>query len=148
MALMHVLILGFGGLLLAIPVVLHLLMQPKPKVVTFPAIRFVQQMQRTNQRSLLLKHWLLLAIRCLLLLVVAAALARPSTNSAAFGDWLNVGAGGFLSLLCGLVFVFALLGSKPANIPLRLLLARFWHWLSPGRVIRSLRRRERAPATC
>ncbi len=120
MALMHGMILALGGLLLAIPVVLHLLMRPKPKVVTFPALRFVQQMERTNQRSLRLRHWVLLAIRCLLLLAVAATLARPSASSATFGDWLNVGAGALLSLICGLLFLFALFGSRPANLPLAL----------------------------
>ncbi len=121
MALMHVLILALGGGLLVVPVVLHLLMQPKPKPLPFPALRFVQQMQRTNQRSLRLRHWLLLALRCLLLLAAAAALARPSASSASFGNWLSVGGGGLLSLLCGLLLVFALLGSRPANIPLALI---------------------------
>lgn len=132
MAMMHGVILGIGALLLAVPVLLHLLMQPKPKLITFPAMRFVQQMQRTNQRSLQLRHWLLLALRCLLLLAVAAAFARPSTSSAAFGDWLGVGAGLVLAGLCGLLLAFALIGNKPANLPLAavvgviLLIALLW----------------------
>ena len=118
MALAHVLILGLGGLLVGIPILLHLLMQPKPKSYKFPALRFVKQMQSSNQRSLNLRHWLLLLLRCLLLLVLAAALAKPSTVSSAFGNWLGVGIGGVLSLLVGLLLMYALVWSKPANLPL------------------------------
>ena len=120
MALAHVLILGLGGLLVAIPIVLHMLMQPKPKAYQFPALRFVKEMHATNQRSLNLRHWLLLLLRCLLLLAVAAAFAKPSTVSNAFGNWLGVGAGGVLSLLVGLILVYALIWSRPSNIPLAL----------------------------
>ncbi len=118
MSLAHGLILGLGSLLVGIPILLHLLMQPKPKHFAFPALRFVRQMHRTNQRSLQLRHWLLLALRCLLILALVAAFARPSTSSAAFGDWLSVGGGGLLSLLTGLLLLYALVWSKPANIPL------------------------------
>ena len=64
MAVAHVLILGLGALLVAVPIVLHLLMRPKPQVITFPALRFVKEMHTTNQRSLNLRHWLLLLLRC------------------------------------------------------------------------------------
>ncbi len=118
MALAHALILGLGGLLIAIPIILHLLMQPKPKALQFPALRFVKEMRQTNQRSLNLRHWLLLLLRCLLLLAVAAAFARPSTSSSDFGNWLGLGVGAVLSLFVGLLLLYALLWSKPANIPL------------------------------
>ena len=118
MALAHALILGLGGLLIGIPILLHMLMQPKPKAYQFPALRFVKEMHQTNQRSLNLRHWVLLLLRCLLLLALAAAFAKPSTVSSAFGNWLGVGAGLVLSLLVGGLFLYALLWSKPANIPL------------------------------
>lgn len=120
MALTHAFILGFGVFLIGIPVILHLLMQPKPKSHQFPALRFVSQMHRTNQRSLHMRHWLLLLLRCLLVLAVVAAFARPSTTSNAFGNWLGFGAGIVLSLLVGLLFLYALVWSRPANVPLAL----------------------------
>ena len=123
MALAHVMILGLGGLLVGIPILLHMLMQPKPKAFKFPALRFVKEMQKTNQRSLNLRHWILLLLRCLLLLVVAAAFARPSTVSSAFGNWLGVGIGGIFSLLAGLLLIYALVWSRPANIPLAIVVA-------------------------
>ena len=118
MALTHVMILGIGGLLVGIPILLHMLMQPKPKPLQFPALRFIQEMHSSNRRSLRLRHWILLLLRCLLLLAVAAAFARPSTASNAFGNWLGVGAGTLFSLLAGLLFVSALFFSKPANLPM------------------------------
>ncbi len=121
MAVTHAAILGIGGLLLAIPVVLHLLMQPRPRPLVFPALRFVEEIQRTSRRRLQLRHWVLLLLRCLVLAAVVAAFARPSTTSAAFGDWLQMGTGGLLSILCGLVFVYAVFFSRPANVPLALI---------------------------
>ena len=67
-----------GGLLLAgIPVLLHLIMQQKPKRLPFPAVRFLLQSERTNQRRLRLRHLLLLALRIMLIAGFCLALARP-----------------------------------------------------------------------
>ncbi|MCR5165007.1 MAG: BatA domain-containing protein, partial [Thermoguttaceae bacterium] len=44
----------------AAPVLLHFLMRPKPKKLTFPAFRFLQSHEKSQRRSLRLKHWLLL----------------------------------------------------------------------------------------
>lgn len=118
MAVAHILILGLGGLLVAVPIVLHLLMRPKPQIIAFPALRFVKEMHTTNQRSLNLRHWLLLLLRCLVLLALVAAFARPSTVSSAFGNWLGVGLGGLLCLLVLPILIYALIWSKPANIAL------------------------------
>ncbi|MGI9517584.1 MAG: vWA domain-containing protein, partial [Pirellulaceae bacterium] len=120
MALTHAFILGFGALLIGIPILLHMLMQPKPKPLQFPALRFVRQMHSTNQRSLQLRHWLLLLLRCLLILALVAAFARPSTASSAFGNWLGFGGGALMSVLAGLLLLYALVWSRPANIPLAL----------------------------
>ena len=48
-----------GGLLIAVPVVLHLVMRQKPKLLVFPAIRFLKRRRETNQRTLKLRQWLL-----------------------------------------------------------------------------------------
>ncbi|MBA3485202.1 MAG: BatA domain-containing protein [Pirellulales bacterium] len=68
-----------GGIaLVAIPVALHLVMRRQPKEFTFPALRFVQQRRDANRRRMKLRHLLLLALRCLLIAGLAAALARPT----------------------------------------------------------------------
>lgn len=70
-----------GGLLIAAPIILHLLMRQQPKPFVFPALRFVQQREQKNKRSLRLRHLLLLAARCLAIVLLALALARPSLQS-------------------------------------------------------------------
>ncbi|MCB9875321.1 MAG: BatA domain-containing protein [Planctomycetaceae bacterium] len=79
-----------GGLLTAIPVVLHLVMRQQPKRLTFPAMRFLRQRRETNRRKLQLKHWLLLALRCGAIVLLALAFARPSVLSAAVGQWVLI----------------------------------------------------------
>jgi len=84
--------LAFGSVLISVPILLHLLLRQKPKQMVFPAIRFIQQRKETNQRTLQLRHWILLALRCLAVLLIAAALARPRVASASFGNWLMIAA--------------------------------------------------------
>src|SRR5881396_192196 len=67
-----------GGLLLAgLPVLLHFLIRKKPRTLLFPAFRFLMQKQRSNTRSLRLRHLLLLLLRVMLIVLVCVALARP-----------------------------------------------------------------------
>lgn len=80
-----------GALFVAIPVVLHLLMRQRPKPMVFPALRFIQQRREANSRRLLIRHWILLALRCAAIGLLALALARPSVASAAIGNWVVVG---------------------------------------------------------
>ncbi len=98
----------FGSLLLAVPIVLHLVMRQRPKQLVFPALRFIQQRQDANRRQLQLRHWLLLLLRCLAIALLAAALARPSVPSVALGNWLVVGLLAGLLLILGLLFALAL----------------------------------------
>lgn len=71
-----------GGLaLVGIPVLLHLIMRQQPKHLRFPAMRFLLQQHRTNQRKLRLRHLLLLALRMLLIGAFVLALARPKIFS-------------------------------------------------------------------
>ena len=61
-----------------IPIILHLLMRQKPKLLEFPALRFIQKRHDTNQRRLRLRHLLLLLLRAGAIALLALALARPS----------------------------------------------------------------------
>src|SRR5436305_3384109 len=94
-----------AGLLVAIPVVLHLIMRQRPKQFVFPAVRFIRQRRLANQRKLQLRHWLLLALRCAAVGLLALALARPSVASGALSSWV---AAGFLAALAALAGVIAL----------------------------------------
>ena len=76
MSFVHPLLLG-GLLLVGVPVLIHLIMQQKPKRLPFPAFRFLVQKVRTNQRRLRLRHLLLLLLRMGLIALLCLALARP-----------------------------------------------------------------------
>jgi hypothetical protein len=106
------LILGLGGLLVLIPVILHLLMQPKPKRVIFPALRFLQERQQTNRSRLRIRHFLLLLVRCLLIGLLVLALAGPTVASREFGNWLTLGGVGLSGLVIGLILLTAFLQAK------------------------------------
>jgi hypothetical protein len=70
-----------GSALVAVPIVLHLLMRQRPKLLEFPALRFVQKRRDTNQRRLRLRHLLLFLLRAGAIALLALALARPSLES-------------------------------------------------------------------
>lgn len=95
----HLSLLALGSLFVAVPVLLHLAMRQKPKHQLFPALRFLQQRQTVNRRRLQLRQWLLLLLRCLLVLILAAALARPSVASSQWLGWLTIGMLGLLLVL-------------------------------------------------
>jgi len=84
-------ILGLGGALLTVPVVLHFLMQPKPKRVDLPTLRFLQERQHSTRSRMRLRHFMLLLLRCLLIALGALALAGPAVASRDFGNWLTIG---------------------------------------------------------
>lgn len=67
-----------GATVLAgIPIVIHLILRQKPKTLPFPAFRFLVARHQTNRRRLQLRHWLLLALRMLLIAGLIFAIARP-----------------------------------------------------------------------
>ena len=66
--------LTLGALAVAVPIVLHLVMRQRPRELEFPALRFVQQRRDSNRRRMRLRHWLLLALRCGLIVLLALAL--------------------------------------------------------------------------
>ena len=76
MSFLHLSLLA-GSALIALPILLHLIMRREPQRIEFPALRFVRKRQATNQTRLKLRHWLLLALRCAVILLLSFALARP-----------------------------------------------------------------------
>ena len=61
-----------------IPIILHLIMRQRPKLLEFPALRFIRKRHDMNQRRLRLRHLLLLLLRAGAIALLALALARPS----------------------------------------------------------------------
>ena len=78
-------ILLFGLAAVAVPIVIHLLNRRKFQKVVWAAMRFLQASVERNQKRMRIEDLILLALRCLLLALLALALARPALVSKA-GD--------------------------------------------------------------
>ncbi len=71
----------WGGLAaVAVPVLIHLLMKQKPVVVQWAAMVWLQAAMQVTQKRYKLTHLLLLLLRCLVLLLIALAMARPHVS--------------------------------------------------------------------
>ncbi len=125
-------ILGLGSLLIAIPIILHFLMQPKPKKLVFPALRFLKERQHSSRSRLRLRHWLLLLLRCLLIGLLVLALAGPTVASREYGNWLTLGGIGFSGLLVGIVLLAAWFRSNRNWVLIGILVVLFLGHLGYG----------------
>src|SRR5258705_1158809 len=67
----------------SIPIIIHLLNRRKFERVVWAAMRFVRLSVEKNQRRIKIEDMLLLILRCLLLALLAIALARPVLQAAA-----------------------------------------------------------------
>jgi len=80
---------AIAGLALAsIPIIIHFLNRRRFKVVHWAAMEFLLRAMKKNQKRLRFEQWLLLLVRCLVVLLLGTALARPmgcSESSLAFG---------------------------------------------------------------
>ena len=66
-----------GLLLLALPVLIHLVQKQHGQGASFPSLMFLKQIPQRQKKRLEIRHWLLLLLRCLLLLLIVLAFARP-----------------------------------------------------------------------
>jgi hypothetical protein len=80
-------------------------MRRRPRHEVFPALRFVKQLQQTNQQRLRLKNWLLLLLRCAIVVALAAAVARPTVASEDLASWLMLGGLGLVSILAAVAAI-------------------------------------------
>src|SRR5687767_6426136 len=69
---------GAGALLVGIPILIHILNRRRYKLVNWAAMDFLLKAMRKNRRRLRFEQFLLLATRCLVLLLLGLALARPT----------------------------------------------------------------------
>src|SRR5687767_15081395 len=66
-----------GAMLIAIPVIVHLTHKEKQEVQRFPSLMFVRQIPYRSTRKQRIRHWFLLLLRALAVILIAAAFARP-----------------------------------------------------------------------
>ena len=65
----------------SVPIIIHLLNRRKFRKVVWAAMRFLQNAVEQNQRRMRIEDMILLALRCLLIALLALALARPAILS-------------------------------------------------------------------
>src|SRR5689334_23991916 len=66
-----------GVALASIPIIIHVLNRRRYRIVNWAAMEFLLRALRRNRRRLRFEQWLLLAVRCCVLLFLGLALARP-----------------------------------------------------------------------
>jgi hypothetical protein len=66
-----------GLLAVAVPVIVHLVNRERRNAVAFPSLMFLRRVPFRSVRRQRIRHWLLFVLRCLALILLAAAFARP-----------------------------------------------------------------------
>jgi hypothetical protein len=85
-----------GAAATSVPIIIHLLNKRKFRTIVWAAMDFLLAAQRRNARRLKFQRWLLLAVRCLALLVLAAAVGQLVLETTAVGAWLGSGQRGIV----------------------------------------------------
>jgi hypothetical protein len=67
----------YGLIAASLPLLIHLLNRRRLQRIRFPAVRFVLLSQRRISRSYRLRHWLLLALRTLAVILLVLLMANP-----------------------------------------------------------------------
>ncbi len=76
----------FGGLAAAMPVIIHFLSRKKVQKQKFSDLRFLDEVQARQARSLGLRRWLLLLLRVLAILAIVMAVSGPRWGGVASGN--------------------------------------------------------------
>src|SRR5437773_10075730 len=66
-----------GAAAFSIPIIIHLFHKSRFKIVKWGAMHLLEAVLRTNQRRIQIEQWILLAIRCIIPVLLALAMARP-----------------------------------------------------------------------
>ncbi|GAB4109519.1 MAG: hypothetical protein Kow00105_18250 [Phycisphaeraceae bacterium] len=81
--------LAWAGLaMVSVPVTIHLLSRWRRRPQPWGAMRFLLEAYRKHKRRMHLEQWLLLLLRCLIVLLLGLALARPRLVGT-LGAWLS-----------------------------------------------------------
>jgi Aerotolerance regulator N-terminal/von Willebrand factor type A domain len=70
---------------LAVPVLVHLVRREERTSVVFPSLMFLQRLPTPERRRRTIRHWWLLALRCLALTLLCLAFAKPFIRLPAAG---------------------------------------------------------------
>lgn len=62
---------------LAVPVLIHLIQRERKEALQFPSLMFLRQVPYKSVRRRRIRNWFLFALRCLALVLLVAAFARP-----------------------------------------------------------------------
>ncbi len=71
-----------GALAIAVPVFVHLTHRERKDVIPFPSLMFLRRVPYRTVRRQRIRHWLLLLLRTLAILLLVAAFARPFLDRA------------------------------------------------------------------
>jgi len=74
-----------GAAAMSAPILIHLLARRRFRIVRWAAMDFLLQADRQNRRRVRMEEWILLALRCLAILLIGLALARPFFRPAGLG---------------------------------------------------------------
>ena len=77
MGLLAPLFIAAGILALSVPIIVHLIHRERSETVAFPSLMFLRRIPYRSARRQKIRHWLLFVLRCLALILLAAAFARP-----------------------------------------------------------------------
>ncbi|MEI8241772.1 MAG: BatA domain-containing protein [bacterium] len=88
---------GIAGI--AIPVIIHLLNRRQAKIIDWGAMLFLLDSLLSRRRRVLLEEILLLAARCLIVALIALALARPFIPASSSVPWMIVLPAGLLAVV-------------------------------------------------
>lgn len=66
-----------GLLAVAVPIIVHLVNRERRNAVAFPSLMFLKRVPFRSVRRQRIRHWALFALRCLALILLALAFARP-----------------------------------------------------------------------
>lgn len=74
-----------GGVAVGVPIGLHFFYKARYRPLPWAAMRFLKQSVEQTSRRLKFQEWVLLALRCLVLLLLALAISRPTFNALTAG---------------------------------------------------------------
>lgn len=73
----------YGAAAVSIPLALHFFYRARYKPLAWAPMKFLKEAIEQTSRRLKFQEWILLALRCLAILLLALAIARPGTRTAA-----------------------------------------------------------------
>src|ERR1044072_2067973 len=82
-------LMAAGAAATSIPIIIHLLNKRKFRIVVWAAMEWLLAAQRRNARRLRFQRCLLLALRCLAILIIAAGIAQMVLQSTAIATILG-----------------------------------------------------------